>query len=485
MTDTQSDNQTTPAISTQQGHDDNFITIPLSHVPANTLEKVRIYYYCGDKYSLYKNTGLGFSNDDHARLRNSGIEYVYIRDHDFAGYAGIFDEQLDNITLDRSLDLQLRVRLIYESTIALANLVIKSQLDMPMINRIMTHCRLVVNLLNLEYNAMRYMVQVANHKDHDIAVHMANNCTLMLCFALNAGLSEKNTLSTLGTGALLQDIGKIYLPPELLDAVEPLNDTQRKVLHNHVMLGCKQLLQIDDLDEEILDIIKYHHERYDGSGYPDQVKGIKIPLVGQVAGLIDIFEAMISVRPYREKPMTVKQAIDEIEFHMADKFDKDLLNCFSGFVRYHLLDTDYLSEDCQINFEIASMRVVDKSSNPSGRRHEREYFRCPAKAKSLSYMQNQWVPDDIQTVTIYNMSRSGIGFLSRLPFNEGQLIQVIISVESEVLSLLGKCIRSKAQNKEWNTIGVEFLRVFTRSEFRAITDKLNRNARTLGYRSFD
>lgn len=485
MSDTKIDNQNQQEESGQNESLREFIAIPLSHIPAETLAKVKIYISQDNNYILYKNTGLGFDQDDHTRLTDSGIAFVYILDLDFAGYAGMFDDYLDNIIMDKTLELNIRIRIIYEATIALANKVVKSHITTRLLNDIYTFCRRITNLLGLEYDAIKHLIKAANHKDHNTAVHMANNCTLMLCFALYAGLSEKKTLATLGAGAMLQDIGKNFVPQELLHTAEPLNDTQKKILHNHVHLGCKQLLSIENIDEEIIDIITYHHERYDGSGYPGNVKGSKIPLIGQVAGLIDIFEAMISVRPYRPRPLTVKEAIGEIDATMTDKFDKSLLLCFSSFVRYFLLDAEYPGEDVRINFEIASMRILDKQANPSGRRHEREYFRCPAKARSLSFVQDQWVPENAQAVTIFNMSRSGIGFLSTANFQKKQLIQIIININGEIISLLGKSVRCPKQGRELNTVGIELLRVFTRSEFRAIMDKLNKNARELGYKSFD
>ncbi len=478
------DNQATKSTSNSQEAELNFVPIPLRHVSAGLLEKVRIYILSGTRYSLYKNTGLGFTWSDHKRLQTSEIEFVYILDKDFIQYPGVFDSCLDDILQDKQISLETRVKFLYEITITVANSVINSPITTSTIENLQVHMRKIISTLGLEPDAMKYLIKAANHKDHSVAVHMANNCTLMMCFALKAGLSEKRTLATVGTGAMLQDIGKTFLPAELLDCQEELTENQRKMLQNHVKLGVKQFKQLDDIDEEIMDIVSYHHERYDGSGYPEHLKGDKIPLMGQAAGLVDIFEAMISVRPYRQRPLTVKEAVHEIETTMKEKFDKDLLHCFNGFVKYHLLGATHIPEEELLNFEISSLRVLDKTANPSGRRHEREYFRYPAKAKSLSYMQDQWVSEDIQVITIYNISRSGVGFLSHMPFAENRLIQIVVNVNGEILPFLAKCARCNQQNREWHSVGVKFLRTFTRAEFRAIVEKLGDSTRNMGYRTF-
>ncbi len=484
MQEKTSDNQVVAEKLEPEDQELNFIPLPLRHVSALVMEKIKIYLLTGNKYNLYKNTGLGFNWTDRDRLLETGIEFVYILDKDFVKHSAELEDSIDDTIQDKKIALQTRVKILYEYTVAFASSVLSKPINNDTLDSILKHTRKIIGTLGLEVDAMKHLINATNHKDNSIAVHMANNCTLLMCFALKAGLTEKRTLATVGAGAMLQDIGKTLLPPELLACTDKLEESQREIFENHVKLSLEQLAQIDNLDEEIMDIVSCHHERYDGSGYPKKLQGDRIPLMGQAAGLVECFEAMISARPYRKQPMTVKQAIHEIDVNMKDKFDKDLLQCFSGFVKYHLMGVSFIPEEELINYEIASMRVLDKSANPSGRRHEREYFRCPAKVKSLSYMQDQWVSDDIQIVTIYNISRSGIGFLSHLPFPENKLIQVVIHANGDVLPFLAKCVRCNQQNREWYAIGAKFLRTFTRAEFRAIVEKMGDTARSMGYRSF-
>ena len=459
---------------TQNNHNINYVPIPLRHASADMLSKIRIFLSSSDNtYNLYNKDGLGFNWKDHKRLTENGHEFVYITTRDFTHNYDLLCDSLQPILQDKSLALDLRVQFAYESTIALAKKIIEQPFSNNSINDAIDHSHKIINTLGSEDEAMSYLIKAANHKDHDVEVHMANNATLMMSFVLKAGLLEKNTLSVLGAGALLEDIGKILLPRDLLDKSEKLTEQERKLLENHVQLGINHLKMIDDLDDEILNIVKYHHERYDGSGYPEQLKKDQIPLMGQVAGLIDCFEAMISVRPYRSKPLSIEQALEEMETTMADQFDPDLLRCFSGFVKFHLLDDRKITDEEMLNCDISALRILDRKSNPSGRRHEREYLRKPGKVSNLTYNEDKWVSKDSSKITVYNVSRSGIGFLSQKPFEENKLVQIIVNTEEKLVPLVAKTVRTSRHQRDWYTVGASFLRTHTRNEFKKLMQQLD------------
>ena len=99
-------------------------------------------------------------------------------------------------------------------------------------------------------------------------------------------------------GTLLHDVGKIGIPDRILNKPSRLTDEEYEVMKSHVTLGVKIVKDIKQLDEE-LDAIKYHHERFDGRGYPYGLSGEDIPLSGRIIAVADSFDAMTSTRPYR------------------------------------------------------------------------------------------------------------------------------------------------------------------------------------------
>jgi len=125
-------------------------------------------------------------------------------------------------------------------------------------------------------------------------------------------------------GILLHDIGKIFTPKEILYKPGPLTAEEQQVIRRHPVDGAEVLERIAGL-REMADNVRYHHERYDGSGYPEGRKGEAIPLGARIAAVVDAFDAMISDRPYR-KAMLVEQALEELKQGRGTQFDPKVVD---------------------------------------------------------------------------------------------------------------------------------------------------------------
>jgi len=132
-------------------------------------------------------------------------------------------------------------------------------------------------------------------------------------FAKHIGLDEKS-IKDIYHGALLRSIGKIELDEQILAKPGPLTEEEFNKIKSYPELGEKMCRNIKSL-KNVLPIIRYHKEQYDGSGYPDGLKGDNIPLNAQIISLADCFTALISDRPYR-KAFTVNKAIDVMDKNM-------------------------------------------------------------------------------------------------------------------------------------------------------------------------
>ena len=123
------------------------------------------------------------------------------------------------------------------------------------------------------------------------------------CSALAAALGRhmgypQPTLVEFATGGLMLDVGKAALPEDLLQHAGPLDDAQRREMRSHLTHSLRILEQSGLRSQVVRQMVRTHHERHDGSGYPDGLAGPAIPLFGRVAGLIDTFDAMTSDRPH-------------------------------------------------------------------------------------------------------------------------------------------------------------------------------------------
>lgn len=116
-------------------------------------------------------------------------------------------------------------------------------------------------------------------------------------FGRHLGL-ERHDLRELAVGALLCDVGKIRLQRTLLEDPQPLSDGNFHLMRSHVSESCRIVRETEGLSPIVVDMVMHHHERHDGSGYPRGLRGAAIPMTARIAGLIDTFDAMTSVRPY-------------------------------------------------------------------------------------------------------------------------------------------------------------------------------------------
>jgi HD-GYP domain-containing protein (c-di-GMP phosphodiesterase class II) len=124
-------------------------------------------------------------------------------------------------------------------------------------------------------------------------------------------------------GFLLHDIGKLSVPDALLFKPGPLSDEERALVRRHPEEGAEILHHIDFLDEA-KSVVRHHHERWDGDGYPDGLAGDEIPIGSRIILACDAYNAMITERPYRE-PMSPEAAVCELEDHAGTQFDPQVI----------------------------------------------------------------------------------------------------------------------------------------------------------------
>ena len=148
--------------------------------------------------------------------------------------------------------------------------------------------------------------------------------TTLLTKAL--GMEDKNILIDIQRGALLHDIGKIGIPEFILRKASPLTEREREIIQEHPLLGYEMLEEFDFL-KRATQVVLYHHERYDGSGYPFSLTGEEIPLEARIFALADTLDAITSDRPYR-KGKSFEDALREIEKYRGIQFDPLLLDVF-------------------------------------------------------------------------------------------------------------------------------------------------------------
>ncbi len=168
-------------------------------------------------------------------------------------------------------------------------------------------------------------------KDHYTHGHTSRVTQLSLEIAKK--LMKKNRkkfddkmIEQLHIASLLHDIGKIGIPESILNKDGPLDETEQNRIKEHPIIGATILNPIKELGDAILGV-KYHHEKYDGSGYPEGLKGKQIPLLASIIAVADTFDAMTTDRPYR-RGLTKEEAISEIKRVSGKQLDPRIAAAF-------------------------------------------------------------------------------------------------------------------------------------------------------------
>ena len=137
---------------------------------------------------------------------------------------------------------------------------------------------------------------------------------------------DKDLIAAIEDAALLHDIGKICIPDSILDKPGPLSSEEFAIIKTHPVYGAKMFDDAPHLSD-VVPVVRHHHENYDGSGYPDGLTGDDIPLAARVIALGDVFDALISQRPYRPA-IELAQARQMIELKAGSQFDPHLAEVF-------------------------------------------------------------------------------------------------------------------------------------------------------------
>lgn len=154
-------------------------------------------------------------------------------------------------------------------------------------------------------------------------------------YRLRLGLSEEYMMSVVKVSSL-HDIGKARIPSDILDKPGKLTDMERTIIEKHPEHGIDVLKELEstmtmfssqDEREIAEEVIRYHHERWNGTGYPCQLKKDEIPLSARIVAVADVFDALISKRPYK-RAWSVDEALHLLRYEKGQHFDPALVESF-------------------------------------------------------------------------------------------------------------------------------------------------------------
>lgn len=191
---------------------------------------------------------------------------------------------------------------------------------------------------------------------------------------------ERDELRTLGVGAILHDVGMLFIPADVMKK-EKLQEEEYHHIKSHPLLGHDFLKTHSQLSDEILLPVLQHQERWDGSGYPYGLKGDEISIYGQIVGLADMFDSMTSHRVYR-KAYPVSEAYEYIMGDAGQQFNPQLIQTFINNINPYPPNTLVTLND-------QSVGVVIRSNSPFHTRPVLQMMKGPFKGKEIDLLKQR------------------------------------------------------------------------------------------------
>lgn len=258
--------------------------------------------------------------------KNRPVLLTYIKKLNYLGYHGIYidDELSEDINVTEVISEELKMKTIKSVKNLMKPNKSKQEIQssIKVIEGLMES---IVDEITCNKDVIVNMIDLRVSSEHTF-YHSVNVCVLSMVLGVALKLN-KDELYLLGISSLLHDIGKIYTPNEILDKPGKLTPKEFEIIKLHSENGYKYVKEYLAINDKVYVGIYQHHERYDGTGYPLNIIGKDISLFGRIIAIADIYDAVISDRPYR-KGVLPSEGIEYIMGGCGTLFDQDLCRIF-------------------------------------------------------------------------------------------------------------------------------------------------------------
>jgi len=213
--------------------------------------------------------------------------------------------------------------------------------------RLQEHVRRAERLGDLSTSVIATLAMAINSKDRHSHGHLPRVRAIACMVCREMGLSSEQ-IQAMEIAALLHDVGKLAVPEHILSKPGMLTQEERHKVQLHAEVGAKILAPVRFPSDDVLPTIMYHHERWDGDGYPEQLQGERIPLGARILAVADVADALLSPRAYRP-PLSYDETIAFIRDRGGTQFDPDVVAAFLKVISKHDITAPFdLSDPTQV-----------------------------------------------------------------------------------------------------------------------------------------
>lgn len=275
---------------------------------------------------LYAERNIPFTEEARNRLVQSRVECIYIPAEQEVEYRGYLEKQLQSILSDPEIGNAEKAEILLVSAQGLA----KDVLDNPRmeggIDRSKELVQNTVDFLFSQPAALRHLIETASF-DYFTYTHSVNACVYSIALAQRAGYKDAMLLREFGNGVLLRDVGMGQIDSKIVENPGNLTFEQYEILKQHPILGHELLQELGGLTNLALNVVLHHHEKMNGAGYPDNLRGDQIHPLIRICTITDIFNALSTNRPYR-KALGSYESLKLMGTDMRDELDPQFFRTF-------------------------------------------------------------------------------------------------------------------------------------------------------------
>lgn len=263
--------------------------------------------------------------DTQIKMRIDETEYLYIRQEDLSVYYHFVDTIIQAVARNEHIAITKKAAVIYRQ----ASEILDEMFDNPEALENVPKSKKVVNkfvdTIFSDAHAIESLIKITAY-DYYTHTHSINVCVYALSLGTYLKLST-GVLEELGMSALLHDLGKSKVNSAITNKNGSLTHEEFEQMKQHPVYGYQIALKIGITDTRILDGIRHHHEKLDGSGYPDAISGKKITLFARIIGVCDVFDALSTKRSYKDR-LKSYDSLKLMKETMAEHLDITMVDAF-------------------------------------------------------------------------------------------------------------------------------------------------------------
>lgn len=440
-----------------------YFPAPTSSLSVEMLE-VDLYLIHGEngEPALYRSSGLPFTSDDAARLRDSGVKFVYIPLAQHAAYRKMLLRMAEGAFSDPSLASKERGKIVR----ATCSKIIEDVLMFPGWPEAVSAVEDISACFEKwseEFSSeFSYVLDMTAH-DFYTSTHMVNvgvGCG-MLAKAMRPG--EPDLLRQVFQGGLLHDLGKRGVPEDILNKESKPTDDEWELIKAHPMNGYDELRARQGVSDIVLMMTRDHHEKLDGSGYPAGLRGDQITFHARMCCIVDTYDALTTSRPYRG-PIPPVKALAIMRKEAGTKLDPEIFEAWESLVHRLLRDDPSRSFGSRLgSVTCVSAAPRDPNLALSHLKSEKRWYpRYQCQLLGQACFEHRGKPDgpDIGMwfpVGVVDISIGGLGLRFDFAPSKGDLILVRVPHDKDqVLERQGEIVRIRqGPNGTW-LVGVRF-----------------------------